>query len=125
MSWKSIKGATSAYTCNISIEHKITLECRQVRLADDNKTKMWQITVNGAAIARGKKIIASDVNKEKAKEKAHTWLEEKLTDNLWADLLPVTSRQEQLKQVRRNNNGQSETTVLRYENRGGVRRDGN
>ena len=86
---------------------------------------MWQITVNGAAIARGKKIIASDINKEKAKEKAHTWLEEKLTDNLWADLLPVTSRQEQLKQVRRNNNGQSETTVLRYENRGGVRRDGN
>lgn len=124
MSWKSIKGATSAYTCNVSIEHKITLECRLVRLADDNKTKMWQITVNGAAIARGKKMIASDINKEKAKEKAHTWLEEKLTENLWADLLPVTSRQEQLKNIRRNKDGKSETTILRYEDGRGARRDG-
>jgi len=124
MSWKSIKGATSAYTCNVSIEHKITLECRLIRLADDNKTKMWQITVNGAAIARGKKMIASDINKEKAKEKAHTWLEEKLTENLWADLLPVTSRQEQLKNIRRNKDGKSETTILRYEDERGARRDG-
>tara|TARA_R100000900_G_scaffold135248_1_gene112749 strand:- start:723 stop:983 length:261 start_codon:yes stop_codon:yes gene_type:complete len=85
---------------------------------------MWQITVNGAAIARGKKMIASDINKEKAKEKAHTWLEEKLTENLWADLLPVTSRQEQLKNIRRNKDGKSETTILRYEDGRGARRDG-
>ena len=94
MSWKSVKGATSAYTCTVSIEHKLTLECRKVKLADEN-TMVWQIVINGSAIAKGKKVIATHINKEKAKEIAHTWLEERLTDKLWQDLMPITSNQQQ------------------------------